>query len=1017
MLQKTEQISKTRLFLIMSLFALLLMLFRISWIYVHQAPKEPVAKNGVINFQDVNLTAEETYLLDGTWNFSPHLFIQAPSINSETTKAVQLPHNWINDVNSDEQSGAYGFGTYQLKILLPKNRPELLSFRFSEVLSSVAVYIDGKLVSQMNQPHVKNSMTEKYGTFSVPFSPDQDEVELTLHVSNHELPFIGGITDSVWFGSTNAIQKETSLFSVLQMIVSVIYFLHVIYVFSLVYFGKGQHKKTLLYFGFMLATVGFTNLIDDNVIIHLPIPIEWYYRLLYLFFLTTLISMLYFIKSLYILRDRFFAYFLLIYGLFSIAFIIVPISLFHTLAWLANIFVIIAVIFMLKLMAPITQRRDQGSIIILLFIVSYGINVVWGMLLNDNLIEMPYYPFDFLLMNILIAFVLLQRYAHLLNLNKQQTKALQTANKQKDVFLMNTSHELRNPLHAMMNIGQSILDKDSATLSSNNKYHLKLLVRVGQQMSYMLHDLVDLTRLKDERITLKRKEIDLHAIISGLIDMIAFLIEGKKIQINVYISPSFPKLYADENRLLQILFNLLHNAVKFTNEGEITIEAKQKGKMAMIQVKDTGIGMSEQTTEKVFQPYVQENRPETNNGGIGIGLSICKKLIELHGGTIRVTSKLYKGSTFFFTIPIAHTFDKDDHETVGETLYPAPSVIQSDCGSAIASSIDNERQRILLIDDDSVNLKVLYNILSTDYEVATAYSGETALQCIEIGKFDLIICDVMMPNMSGYELTQTVRQRYSLSELPILLLTARQQFEDIYAGFLAGANDYIAKPAQILELRARVRALTELKKSINDQLKTEAAWLQAQIQPHFLFNTLNTIASLGSIDTSRMVTLLHEFGNYLRLSFGIHNTQTLIHVEDELKLTRSYLYIEQERFGDRLKIEWEITEDSNFQILPLSIQPIVENAVKHGVLQRMDGGKVTIRITKLETYYEIAIIDDGVGMKEDKVESLLEDSSSKSKGIGLANTNRRFKQMFGKGLIIISEPDEGTTVIMEIPFS
>lgn len=128
MLPKTEQISKTQIFLIISLFALLLILFRISWILVHQAPKEPVAKNGIINFQDVNLTAEETYLLDGTWNFFPHSFIQAPSMSNETAKAVQLPHNWINDVNSNEKSVAYGFGTYQLKILLPENRPELLSF-------------------------------------------------------------------------------------------------------------------------------------------------------------------------------------------------------------------------------------------------------------------------------------------------------------------------------------------------------------------------------------------------------------------------------------------------------------------------------------------------------------------------------------------------------------------------------------------------------------------------------------------------------------------------------------------------------------------------------------------------------------------------------------------------------------------------------------------------------------------------------------------------------------------------
>ena len=168
------------------------------------------------------------------------------------------------------------------------------------------------------------------------------------------------------------------------------------------------------------------------------------------------------------------------------------------------------------------------------------------------------------------------------------------------------------------------------------------------------------------------------------------------------------------------------------------------------------------------------------------------------------------------------------------------------------------------MDDDPINLQVLSTILPAEqYELETVTSGKAALARLNTKEWDLIITDVMMPHMSGYELTRSIREKYSISELPILLITARSQPEDIYTGFLAGANDYVTKPVDALELNVRVQCLTDLKDSISERLRMEAAWLQAQIQPHFLFNTINTIISLSEIDIDRMAILLDEFGYYL----------------------------------------------------------------------------------------------------------------------------------------------------------
>lgn len=242
-------------------------------------------------------------------------------------------------------------------------------------------------------------------------------------------------------------------------------------------------------------------------------------------------------------------------------------------------------------------------------------------------------------------------------------------------------------------------------------------------------------------------------------------------------------------------------------------------------------------------------------------------------------------------------------------------------------------------------------MLSSHFHVLQAYSGKEALTIIQTKEVDLVVSDVMMPEMSGYTLTKEIRKDYSLSELPILLLTARHQIEDIKAGFLAGANDYVAKPVDAFELQARVQALTSLKQSVHKQLRFEAAWLQAQIKPHFLFNTLNTIASLGEIDTQRMIRLIEEFGSYLRTSFAIYNTDDLISIHDELSLIESYLYIEKERFGDRLTVHWDIIEDEDIQVPPLSIQTLVENAVNHGVLKKVLGGNIWIQVSKQTDHY------------------------------------------------------------------
>jgi sensor histidine kinase YesM len=232
---------------------------------------------------------------------------------------------------------------------------------------------------------------------------------------------------------------------------------------------------------------------------------------------------------------------------------------------------------------------------------------------------------------------------------------------------------------------------------------------------------------------------------------------------------------------------------------------------------------------------------------------------------------------------------------------------------------------------------------------------------------------------------------------------------------MSGASDYVTKPVDALELQYRIRALTTLKQSINERLRMEAAYLQAQIHPHFLFNTLTSIMALSDIDTDKMRKLGDAFASYLRISFDFLNTGQLVELSHELQLAEAYLYIEQERFEDRLSVVWEVEPDIGLLLPPLSIQPLIENAVKHGLLSRNKGGTVYIRIVRQGGSTLIEVEDNGKGMEQEKVNQLLHPTATGKRGIGLSNTNRRLTQLYGQGLFIRSKLNEGTTVSFTIP--
>ncbi|WP_245809697.1 hybrid sensor histidine kinase/response regulator [Cohnella massiliensis] len=1035
--ERTRISAKWKTLAILGLFLILLAGLRLIWIGWFHHEDQPHAANGLLDLRNWDAGAGRTVTLDGEWEFYPHVWLMDgddPTAASDQGQpsAIQVPGAWNASLRPGEET-PYGYGSYRLRILVDPESEATYSIRIPSVRSASALYVDGRLLAKSGEPA---ESAREFVPYNIPytssFAPNgSGEIEVVIQAANYADPRDGGIVRSIKFGAEEAIARETQLSVSMQQLVAVVFLLHAVYAFILFFVGNRDRK--LIYFSLLLVSATLMHLLgsEEKLLSYwTPIDYEWGFKLVHFSMVAVGYGLL---QSTRHLQPEGWRKFIPIYSALcaGAAFLSLLLPVRHLVtaqpAYALIMGVGIAASGLSVLFTSIKELKE--NVLLLLSLVAFNSHFGWWGIHLATGIKTVYYPFDLIVSIACFASVWFRGYFQVHAETKMLAAKLQSADKRKDEFLANTSHELRNPLHSILNLSQGVLERERS-LGGQSAKDLETVLNVGRRMSFMLNDLLDAMSLKENAPRLQIRSISVRPIAVGVMDMLRFMAEGKAVRLTVRIPERFPQVNADENRIVQILFNLLHNALKFTAEGEIAIGSYVENGRAYISVTDTGIGMDEEMARRAFEPYEQgDSGKRMIEGGFGLGLGISKQLAALHGGELRVRSVPGQGSEFVFSLPLAERSDAEEE--------PANAAASAEAAMAEASAaaarpwppepsgkvaerppyILADRPRILAVDDDPVNLKVIETLLSSeDYDVATVASGAQALAALDDKEWDLVIADVMMPHMSGYELTRAIRARFSLTELPVLLLTARGRPEDIECGFRSGANDYAAKPVDASEIRSRVKALTEVKQAMRERLLMEAAWLQAQIQPHFLFNTLNAVSALSEIDLDRMRKLLKVFGDFLRDKYKLKNMHELVPVEEELSIVRSYLYIEQERFEDRLRIVWEIDEEDckDIRIPLLTIQPLVENSVRHGILKRSRGGTITIRIANFGGYAEVAVEDDGVGMDEATLHGLLEKRSDVQSGVGLLNTDLRLKRHYGKGLRIKSEPDFGTSVSFNV---
>jgi signal transduction histidine kinase/ligand-binding sensor domain-containing protein/class 3 adenylate cyclase/CheY-like chemotaxis protein len=406
----------------------------------------------------------------------------------------------------------------------------------------------------------------------------------------------------------------------------------------------------------------------------------------------------------------------------------------------------------------------------------------------------------------------------------------------KDEFLANTSHELRTPLNGIIGLAESLKEGIAGLQNQKTLTHLQLIIDGGKRLSQLVNDILDFKKLSHNKLILQRKAADLSSIVDVVVSLLLPLANEKKLTITNSVRQDLPLIYADENRVQQILHNLIGNAIKYTKVGSIEVSASLKNNFVEIKVSDTGIGVEDSQLELILEPFEQAELQETiSHRGTGLGLSVSKQLIEEHGGSLWVKSQVDKGSQFYFDIPVwledIHEAQQIECITQAETIIlhnKKPVNQKSQSAELTHTKQSANKGKILIADDDPINLEVLTGLLEMNgYSVKSARDG---VQAVTLGlgeEFDLAILDIMMPGMSGYEVCKTLRQKHSPIELPILLLSARNQPGDISAGFEAGANDYVTKPIEREVLLSRIHTMRLIGGLVEaKQQKEHAATLQ-----------------------------------------------------------------------------------------------------------------------------------------------------------------------------------------------
>lgn len=736
------------------------------------------AQKGVLDLRKTNLS-DKIITLGGEWKFYWNQLLTPKDTPDTPALYTAFPGLWKDIILNGRPLPSQGYATYQLTLLLPANRP-VLGLEIPDVYSSYNLYVNDSILCYNGVPgKTAASSSPFWNTKTIRLYPDKDTIHLLLQVANfwHAK---GGTYKAMELGVLKTLGQKRDQEMAFDLVLMGCLFMGGLFFLGLYFFG---HKdKAILYFSLFCILYSYRMIGTDRYVLHTLFPsFSWFIaiRLEYLVLSTGVAMFVQYSRFLFpqdsnqkIMKG-------ILAFCFSFTLIVIfspPIVFTSFLEWfLGGMFICIAYASFIYIQAA--RHKREGSVYALL---GAAIMMIIFLLSNLNyfgvIAPVKGWVFCFyILFFFLQSLALSHRFAQSF---RRATEEAQQGLKTKSEFLSTMSHEIRTPLNAVIGMTHILLQKEPR---KDQQEHLDVLMFSANNLLSIVNNILDYNKIEAGKISFEAIPMNLATIAANITAGLKTAAEEKSVALRVEIDPRLnEQVTGDPTRLTQVLTNLLHNAIKFTKEGWICLKMEvvsltPEDVSVTISVEDTGIGIEAGKKNMIFESFSQaESSTSRSYGGTGLGLAISKKILQLQNVNLQLESEPGKGSRFYFTqtFPLNHE-KMEIREEIKEKRLEGTS--------------------ILLVEDNSFNVMLAKTILEGwGASVDVANNGQEALDMLNVARHRLVLMDLHMPVMDGYEATQRLRQRGET--LPIIALTASTPGEVEAGTQKAGLTDIVVKP-------------------------------------------------------------------------------------------------------------------------------------------------------------------------------------------------------------------------------